>query len=247
MVDQLFADAYLAASYDLWHPRSVRDDYDFYLPWIMAAQDVLDVGCGTGTLLAEARAAGHRGRLCGLDPAAAMLARARRRADVEWALGDLSGAVWREAFDLAVMTGHAFQALVADAEIDGALAAIHRALRPAGRFAFETRNPGARAWERWRPQNAVTVQGEDGCDIRITTQVVKPFDGRTVTFTHTFEGAHPSLPQVSRSTLRFLDGPSLAARLGDHGFEIEAQFGDFGGGPITADSPEIVTIARKPG
>ena len=29
MVDLLSADAYLAAVYDVWHPRSVRDDYDF--------------------------------------------------------------------------------------------------------------------------------------------------------------------------------------------------------------------------
>ena len=55
----------------------------------MAAGSVLDIGCGTGELLRLARAAGHTGRLCGIDPAAAMLACARVRSDVEWIQGDV--------------------------------------------------------------------------------------------------------------------------------------------------------------
>src|ERR1700760_2408686 len=106
MADRLFTDAYLATLYDLWHPRSVRDDYDFYLPRIMAAGSVLDLGCGTGTLLIDARQRGHRGRLCGLDPAAGMLERARRRPDIEWVLGDLGSTRLAQEFDLVVMTGH---------------------------------------------------------------------------------------------------------------------------------------------
>ncbi len=245
MVDQLFADAYLAGVYDLWHPRPLRDDYDFYLPYILAAEAVLDLGCGTGTLLHEARDVGHRGRLCGLDPAEGMLAEARRRIDIEWVQGDLVSIGWREAFDLIVMTGHAFQAVVEDEAIDALLAAVRQALVPGGRFAFETRNPSARAWERWRPENAVTTRGPDGRPVRITTRVVEPFDGRTVSFTHTFEGEHPSLPQVSRSTLRFLDAEALTERLAKAGLRIETCLGDFGGRAPAADSPEIVIVAAR--
>jgi SAM-dependent methyltransferase len=247
MTDRLFSDPYLAASYDAWHPRRVRDDYDFYLPRITTAEAVLDVGCGTGTLLHEARKAGHTGRLCGLDPAAGMLGRARQRDDIEWVLGDLRSARWTSAFDLIVMTGHAFQAIVSDEDIREGLAAIRRALVPGGQFAFETRNPGARGWERWTPENAVTVKGADGTPIRITTRTVVPFDGRTVTFTHTFEGHHPSLPQVSQSTLRFLDFDALETLLGKADLQIEEQFGDFNGGALRPDSPEIVIIARAEG
>lgn len=247
MVDQLFADAYLAACYDTWHPRAVRDDYDFYLPRMMRARAVLDVGCGTGTLLAEARSLGHAGRLCGLDPAAAMLERARRRADVEWVEGDLTTASWEAAFDLVVMTGHAFQTLLRDEDISAALSAVHRSLEPGGCFAFETRNPGARAWENWSPDRPATARGDDGGEVRITTAVVRPFDGAWVTFAHTFEGAHPSLPQTSQSTLRFLDLDRLNAALAERGFAIEAQFGDFSGQRLKHDSPEIITLARKAG
>src|ERR1700722_12696145 len=145
MVDLLFSDARLAALYDAWCPRPQRTDFDFYLPLVMAVEAVLDVGCGTGAMLHEARDAGHAGRLCGLDPPAGMLARARRRADIEWISGDLASVEWAREFDLVVMTGHAFQVLVEDADIRQALAAISAALKPNGRFAFETRNPAARA------------------------------------------------------------------------------------------------------
>ncbi|MGQ4333886.1 methyltransferase domain-containing protein, partial [Streptomyces hayashii] len=71
MVDHSFADLALAALYDSINPWGPDDD--FYLDLVSSADAVLDVGCGTGRLLARAAAAGHPGRLTGLDPAAAML------------------------------------------------------------------------------------------------------------------------------------------------------------------------------
>ncbi|MER8536553.1 class I SAM-dependent methyltransferase [Mesorhizobium sp. M1005] len=245
MVDHLFADPYLAAVYDAWHPRSARDDYDFYLPRILTADAVLDVGCGTGTLLHEARLAGHSGRLCGIDPAPGVLNRARTRADIEWVLGHLQSAGWTAEFDLIVMTGHAFQALVSDEDLRDFMAAVRHALVPGGCFAFETRNPSARAWEHWTPENAVVVELPDGSLVQITTEVIMPFDGQTVTFTHRFGGKHPSLPQVSRSTLRFLETDALSSLLGNAGLRIEQQFGGFDGSPLGPSSPEIITFATR--
>jgi SAM-dependent methyltransferase len=247
MADRYFTDSYLAAVYDACNPRSRRVDYDFYLPRIMAAAAVLDAGCGTGTLLSDARDRGHVGRLVGLDPGEGMLARARRRDDIEWILGDLATARWDCAFDLVVMTGHAFQAIVTDEALAASLDTVHRALTPGGVFAFETRNPAARAWESWRPENARNGRDPDGLPVLITTEVIEPFDGRSVTFTHTFTGEHPSLPQVSCSTLRFLASDELAGLLTQTGFRIEALFGDFGGQPLAPESPEIITIARAAG
>jgi SAM-dependent methyltransferase len=78
----------LAELYDLFCAWDRRDDFGFYLPMVMTADSVLDVGCGTGMLLRRARLNWHRGRLCGLDPAAAMLDVARSRPDIEWIEGD---------------------------------------------------------------------------------------------------------------------------------------------------------------
>jgi SAM-dependent methyltransferase len=245
MVDRLFSDAELAALYDALCPRQTRADFDFYLPMVMAAPAALDVGCGTGAMLGEARDLGHTGLLVGLDPAAGMLAQARRRDGIDWVLGDLASAGWSQAFDLVVMTGHAFQALVSDEEIRAALAGVREALKPDGRFAFETRNPKARAWEDWRPENAVEIAGLAGETVRMARRVEAPFDGETVSFSHTFTNAAWTAPRVSHSTLRFLGAAALARFLEEAGLAIDAQYGDWDKSPLADDSPEIITIVRR--
>jgi ubiquinone/menaquinone biosynthesis C-methylase UbiE len=239
----MYSDARLAGLYDRLYPLS-QATLDFYLPPIMAAQSVLDVGCGSGALLAAARDAGHSGRLCGLDPAAGMLAQARTRTDIEWISGEVTALDRVHEFDLAIMTGHAFQVLIEDAELRAALARVHAALEGGGRFAFETRNPAARAWEQWTAEHAVQVTDAQGNTVRVTLQVEAPFDGRTVSFVQTYSSAGWHAPQVSRSVLRFLDAAGVAAFLAEAGFVIEEQFGDFDRRPLTRASPEIITIAR---
>ena len=243
MPDLLFADAELAALYDAMNPG--RDDYDFYRPMVMAAHSVLDVGCGTGSLLHEARDAGHRGRLCGLDPAPGMLTQARRRDDVEWVLGDLSSVAWDAEFDLVVMTGHAFQVLIEDDEMRDALASIHAALRPGGRFAFETRNPSARAWETWESEVRGAFDGPDGERVRMSRKITTPFNGRVVSFSHTFQSPAWDQSRVSHSTLRFIGKADLDAELARAGLMPEAQYGNWDKSPLTETSPEIITIARR--
>ena len=125
------------------------------------------------------------GRLCGLDPAEAMLRQARKRPDIEWVLGDLASIDWCLEFDLVVMTGHAFQVFVEDDQLRESLAAIRSALTGGGRFVFETRNPLAGDWERWTPDNAVEVV-HDGRVVRMAHQVETPLTGDRVSFTITF-------------------------------------------------------------
>lgn len=240
--DRLFSEPQLAELYDSfsWHRR----DFDFYLPLLMSAEHVLDVGCGTGELLRLAREAGHVGRLCGLDPAAAMLEQARKRSDIDWVLGDLTTVDWSNEFDLVVMSGHAFQVFVDDVQLRDSLAAIHRVLSEHGRFAFETRNPLARAWERWTPENAAEIEF-NGRTVRMAHDVETPVTGDLVSFSHTFTSPDWDQPQVSRSTLRFLDIDSLSAFLSEAGFQIVEQFGDWERQPFTATSPEIITIVKR--
>lgn len=244
MVDRHFSDVSLAELYDVLHPPELRDDLAFYLGLVMSAGAVLDVGCGTGAMLHLARENGHTGRLCGLDPAEGMLEQARKRSDIAWILGDLGSVGWDREFDLIVMTGHAFQVLVEDEELRAALAAIRAALTVDGRFAFETRNPLVREWERWIPSNAVEVTAA-GAAVRMEHQVETPVEGDVVRFTTAYTRPGWAHPQVSHSTLRFLDAASLSSFLLESGLAIEEQFGDWTRQPLTDMSPEIITFARR--
>ncbi|MFE3454942.1 class I SAM-dependent methyltransferase [Nonomuraea sp. NPDC059194] len=242
----MFTDADAAALYDVlnpWDPTRHRSDA-FYDDLVMAADAVLDVGCGTGAMLHHARERGHRGRLVGLDPDLAALDRARRRTDIEWVTGVAADASWDQEFDLATMASNAFQCLVGDAELRESLAAIRRALRDGGRFAFETRNPSARAWESWNPANATEVVDGTGRTLRVSHHVESVADG-VVTFTETTFDQDGTALWVDRTSLRFLDVAELGGFLSEAGFEIEAQYGDWDPEPVADTSRSIVTIARR--
>ncbi|MFD7620530.1 class I SAM-dependent methyltransferase [Streptomyces sp. NPDC059802] len=245
----MFSDADAASLYDLlnpWDPDR-RPDSGFYFSFVMGAESVLDVGCGTGTMLHLARERGHRGRLVGLDPNRAALDRARRRTDIEWVESTAAEAAPRTDFELATMTGHAFQDLVTDRDVRHSLAAIHGALRPDGRFVFETRHPQARAWEKWTPSNpddVVEVIDEANRTLRYWHNV-DSIVGDLITIRGTVAQPDGTVLRVLREDLRFLDVVALEGFLAEAGFEIEAQYGDWNREPITASSPEIITIARR--
>ncbi|QSB04198.1 class I SAM-dependent methyltransferase [Natronoglycomyces albus] len=221
-----------------------RPDADFYLDLIMRSRSVLDVGCGTGAFLRAAREAGHPGRLCGLDPSEPMLEVARARGDIEWVCADVSAMHWRQEFDLIIMTGHAFQFLVDDAQIAGALEAIRRALAEDGRFVFETRNPLRRAWERWTSEYQKEIKGPNGEVIQVRHDL-ESVEGDTVTFTETMNSASWEKPSLSRSSLRFLDRPSLAQFIADAGLKVDHQYGNFDLRPFEDDDDEIITVASR--
>jgi SAM-dependent methyltransferase len=242
MADRLFEEPRLARFYDAF--CAGRPDFAFYLPLVMESEAVLDVGCGTGELLRLAREAGHRGRLCGLDPAAAMLEQARARSDVEWCLGDVESANWTAAFDLIVMTGHAFQVLVNDEQIRCSLGAVRRALRTGGHFVFDTRNPAVRGWEQWVPENAVEITTSDGERVRMAHEVRTVARDR-VTFTVTYSCPRWRDDEVSWSTLRFLDAAALTSFLSETGFAVDSLLGSWNGDPHTPTSEEIIVIARR--
>jgi len=114
-------------------------------------------------------------------------------------------------------------------------------------WSFRVRNANrlARAWDDWTPENAVTFVDDEGVEIQMVRTVTATVDDRLVSFTHTFTSPTWSHPQVSASTLRFLDVASLLPFLVDAGLSVQDQFGDWNRTPVTATSPEIITIARK--
>jgi len=171
-----------------------------------------------------------------------MLEVALRRDDVDWLLGTAASLAFADEFDLAVMMGHAFQCLVGDDELRASLATMRRALVDEGRFAFETRNPVARAWEDWhgRVLDAVDASGRR---VRVSYDV-EALDGDVVTFTETTSESGGATMRVDRASLRFLDVDELDARLAEAGFEVEARYGGWRRESLAPTSAEIITVAR---
>jgi SAM-dependent methyltransferase len=241
-----FTEDDVAALYDQMYPwRAEAGTSDaFYTRAALAATSVLDVGCGTGQMLHQLRAAGHTGRLAGVDPDAAALRRARRRAElgIEWVDGTAADIPWTGQFELATMAGNAFQCLIGDDEVRASLAAIRGALVDGGRFIFESRHPQAQAWEQWAsaPPSQIQYQGRP---LTQSWEIESVADG-VVTMTETTSQADGTILHVGRGRLRFPDLAALLSWLAAAGFEVEAQDGDFSGGPISPTSRSIVITAR---
>jgi SAM-dependent methyltransferase len=208
---------------------------------------VLDLGCGTGQLLRRAAADGHPGVLVGVDLAAAMLAEAARAGGpVAWLLDDARTVDVGRRFELVTMTGHAFQVFLTDDDVRTVLSNVWRHLEPGGRFAFETRNPAVRAWERWTPElSSVRVDAPSGDRVEAAHALRGTIEPDLVEFTSTVRIAGSSTPVVSRSTLRFIDPDHLRTLLEDVGFRIDGWFGDWNRTPVTASSPEVIVIATR--
>jgi hypothetical protein len=78
---------------------------------------------------------------------------------------------------------------VTDEELRTALRAVRAALRPGGRFVFETRNPAARPRETWTPDRVREVTDAQDRAVRVRHEVQGGPAGDRVTFTETFDSA----------------------------------------------------------
>jgi len=251
-MDAGYLDARLAELYDVlngWTPSDGVDRMaEFYLEFIMGAGSVLDVGCGTGELLCRARRAGHGGRLVGLDPAVAMLNIARaKRTDVGWLLGRAEALPVRGRFELIIMTGHAFQELLDDRHVGAVLAGFRRCLAAGGRLVFESRNPAARAWERWTPElTTMVVRSPRGLAYDVSIRTLGTPEPDLVDYVIRYRSRVSGETLASGGRIRFADREHLRALLVAAGLRIEATFGDWDRSEVGAASPEIIVVASAP-
>src|SRR5690348_3539467 len=115
-LDLHYVDPRLVELYDTDNPRGADTDFYVQLAAEIGARTIVDLGCGTGLLTRELAVDGRQ--VIGVDPAAAMLAYARRQPGaerVQWIEGD-AGAIGAPAADLVVMTGNVAQVFLDDRE-----------------------------------------------------------------------------------------------------------------------------------
>jgi SAM-dependent methyltransferase len=206
---------------------------------------VLDVGCGTGMLACRIAAEGHE--VTGVDAARGMLHVARSRpgaARVTWIEADCRTLQLPRQFDLIYMTGHAFQALLTDADAVALLrrAALH--LAPEGRLALESRNPACRAWLSWTRENGRVVATEQHGRIEESYDTDAEPGSGIVCLTHHYRFLDQGTTRTGQSRLRFIEQPHLARLLTDAGLMPVAWYGDWDRAPLRPDSREMIVVAR---
>jgi SAM-dependent methyltransferase len=136
-------DEVIAHYYDAGYAAlpSLGADVDFYRGLAAAAAGpVLELGCGTGRVLARIAEDGHA--CTGLDASPGMLARLRARAPgVRAVEGDMRDFSLGGRFALVYSAFRAFQHLDAVEDQLRCLACVRAHLAPGARFAFDVFNP----------------------------------------------------------------------------------------------------------
>lgn len=242
MQDRLFEDPDLVRFYDA--ENGWGDDTRFCLALAGQAKSVLDLGCGTGLLAA---ALGGSREVWGVDPARAMLDVARKReggSAVTWVEADGRSIRLGRRFDLVVMTGHAFQCLLTDADQRALCETIAAHLAPKGRFIFDSCNPAREEWREWVPD----LSGRE-FDLapwgRITAWNDVRMDGASniVTYETCYQNQAGSIQKAS-SRIRFATRNDIAARIVEAGLTVEHWLGDWHGSPCAPEAPEIIPLGR---
>lgn len=239
--DRLYRDPQLADFYDIengWAP-----DTEYCRALARDAGSVLDLGCGTGLLAASL---GQGRRVVGVDPAGAMLDVARQRpggADVTWVEADARTFRSDQRFDLIVMTGHAFQCLLSDADQGALLATIARHLSPTGRFIFDSRNPAIEEWREWVPAESHRVIQHPRFGAVESWNDVEHDDATGIVTYQTFykvPATGHTLNAASR--IRFTPQEVIARHIVAAGLKVETWLGDWQGGPWHEGAKEIIPV-----
>src|SRR6478736_5739487 len=111
--------------------RTAENSAGYLLPHLRSGLDLLDLGCGPGTITVDLAARVAPGRVLGIDASANVIEQARAGADgaAEFAVGD---AYHLDLPDGAFDVVHAHQVLQHLTDPVAAVAEAHRVLRPGG-------------------------------------------------------------------------------------------------------------------
>ena len=244
--EDVFEEEFFASLYDCVNPWSVSDD--FYADRAVAGGGpVLDLGCGTGMLACAIAAKGLA--VTGVDPAEAMLRVARTRPGgdkVKWIKSDGQSLHLPQRFSFIYIAGHAFQQLLTDDDAIGLLRVAADHLNPDGRFVFDTRNPAARAWLAWTPeQSRRTMQSPQHGRVSLFYDAqAEPTTG-VVTIREHYHLLDKGVRRVGHNRIRFVNQEHLARLLTRAGLAPFAWCGDWAGGPFSSTCNEIIVATRR--
>ncbi len=238
MLDNHYANSKLAELYDF--DSGWSSDRDFYLSLAESQpQMILDLGCGTGLLCSAYAGNGHQ--VTGVDPSSAMLEIARRKPHgdkIEWVQSTAQSYRSGKLFDLIIMTGHAFQVLLKDADILETFSTMQKHLKPGGTVVFESRNPLIDWQNEWDyemvidlPKGKVT---ESRRFLAMNSDLMK--------FELRYQFSDETL--ISKSELRFLSQDEINKRLSASGLSCNKVLGGWDGRHFDESCREMIFIVH---
>jgi SAM-dependent methyltransferase len=250
-VDDDDYDATTARYYDAAYAASpeVGRDVDFYRALAReAGGPVLEIGCGTGRVLARLVEDGIEAT--GLDASEAMLDRLRERAPgARLVRGDMRDfELAGERFALIYSAFRPFQHLVSVDDQLRCLGRVKEHLAPDGRFAFDVFKPRADLLARPEQPEAPDLRFEqEGCQVTRYAEVRRDNDAQTLRVAFRYERSSDGRVlgnDHAAFTMRWFFRFELLHLMARAGFEDVQLFGDFDRRPVGPDSPAYVVLAR---
>jgi SAM-dependent methyltransferase len=237
----------LAVLYDEENGWDVSSDFYRALALRTGAKSLLDLGCGTGTVTRGILTA-IGGSGVGVDPAEPMLAVARKNTrgeSVDWICGDARAVRLGRRFDLIIMTGHAFQAFLTEADQVALFRTVAAHLAPGGRFAFDSRNPAAQEWLEWGPAESRRVVDTAAYgEVEIWNDAAMNPD-RILDVEEHYRILSSGRRLRADFRLRFTPPEELWDGMMAAGLAVEHCYGDSDTRPFTPEAREIIIVARS--
>ena len=253
---QPWADPGIAELYDLF---PFDADLPFYRDLAERADGaILELACGTGRVALPLAQAGHE--VMGVDSSPYMLAIARRKLRalpvhvarrVQLVQGDMRWFELDREFNLAIVATKSFGYLLEDDDQLRALAAIRAHLRSGGILVLDLLNPSPQwaARATGLPVQDLFQESPDGeLAISRSEWVVDTDEARRIRVTRSVYEIRRRGTTEFRTVewpFRYIDRQQAEELLAAAGFSLTQVFGGYAREPYEADSPALLTVARR--
>lgn len=231
--------------YDLVH-RGTPGDRTFYRDVCKGAEEILELGCGTGRVLGAL--GGHGARVTGLDIDLDRLDLARESAPgATLVLGDMGSFSIPERFDRILIPYNGLFALGSDAHILACLRQVREHLVPGGCLYLDVYvmddDTEARLHEEpsFEPLTTVVV---DGMAVEVWERMEAGADPETIEATYRFLWNGQELEDVILH--KYVRPTRLGELMQQAGLHMADRWCDFQGTPFDESSPLLVVRALRP-
>jgi SAM-dependent methyltransferase len=242
----------IAALYDWEHDR-YDDDLEFFRALAKrTGGPILELGCGTGRVLADLAGEGHH--CIGVDASPAMLARARARLAAQGLDADLIEAPMQEfrvprPARLAIIALDSFGHLLTQPDQLAALGCARDALENEGVIVIDVSNGNNRAEPRDELVHHLTAASDDGSAL-ITKWVNRLPDSSEqiddLIYWYDVTGADGVVHRTTvQFSLRYFTRFELTLLLDRAGFRLEALYGSYELEAFSPQSERLIAVARK--